>query len=127
MRSFVAVTEVFGLGSLIDRLDGLGGRLGEGGRTVSEGEAVRIQMARAVLAKPNIIIVDSPLVEIDPALVSGLAVLRRQSNATILIAKMPATNLGIEGRQLTFFKGEVIPRDLSNAPDKQETRTNAAE
>ena len=121
------VAEAFGLDRLIDRLEGLDGRLGEGGRTLSEGEAVRVQMARAVLARPNIVIVDSPLIEIDPELTSGLAALRRRSDATILIATMPGTVLGIENLRLTFFKSELIPAQTSNQTDNKMRITDAAE
>lgn len=82
------VARAFGLGGLMRRLGGLSGRLGEDGRTISEGEAIRIHLARAVLTRPNVVVIDTPLIDVDPALQRLVARLRNECHATFLIATM---------------------------------------
>ncbi|NJN46855.1 MAG: ATP-binding cassette domain-containing protein [Candidatus Competibacteraceae bacterium] len=75
----------FGLGQVIDRLGGLDGRLAEGGRNLSSGEARRIHLVRALLAKPQLLLLDEPDDTLD---VEGRALilrLVRETRATTLI------------------------------------------
>ncbi|MEM7496856.1 MAG: ABC transporter ATP-binding protein [Pseudomonadota bacterium] len=58
-----AVTEMarhLGLGSVLDRLGGLDGRVGEGGRTLSSGEARRVLLTRAALSGAGLLLLDEP-------------------------------------------------------------------
>ena len=73
-----------GLGSVLERLGRLDGRVAEGGRNLSSGEARRVHLVRAILAKPDLLLLDEP----DDALdVEGRDRLRR------LITESPATTL----------------------------------
>lgn len=60
------VVEEIGLSSLIDQLPGkLNERIGEGGRALSGGQEQRISMARALLSKRPIILLDEPTAHLD--------------------------------------------------------------
>ena len=60
------VVEEIGLGSLIARLpEKLNERIGEGGRPLSGGQEQRISMARALLSKRPIILLDEPTAHLD--------------------------------------------------------------
>jgi ATP-binding cassette subfamily C protein CydC len=63
-------------------------RTGVGGRLLSGGEARRLELARAVLAKPDILIVDEPTTAMDEgtAAVALAAVRRRLPHATLIFA-----------------------------------------
>lgn len=83
-----------GLSRLLDRLGGLDGRVGEGGRTLSDSEVVRVLLARAWLTRPNIVAVDTPLIELDLDLNGYLARLRDETNATLLVSMQGRDTLG---------------------------------
>ena len=76
----------FGLRPLLDRIGGTKGRVGEGGRTLSGGESLRIALARAALAQPDLIVIDSPQLIVDPKkreLIDRLTVI---TTATLLVS-----------------------------------------
>lgn len=64
-----SVTEMIGkigLASLVDRFpNGINEMIGEGGRTLSGGQAQRIAVARALLSKKPIILLDEPTAHLD--------------------------------------------------------------
>jgi ABC-type multidrug transport system fused ATPase/permease subunit len=75
----------FGLDHVIERLGGLDGRVAEGGRNLSAGEARRILLTRAALARPRLMLLDEPDDALDadgPALVEQLV---RGGGATVLM------------------------------------------
>lgn len=81
----LAQAEAFGLKAVIDRLGGLDGRLAEGGRNLSAGEARRLLLVRAALSAPRIMLLDEPDEALDadgPGLVDDLV---RRCDATTLI------------------------------------------
>ena len=75
----------YGLGEVMQRLGGLDGRLSEGGRNLSSGEARRVHLVRAALAGTGLLLLDEP----DDALdVEGRACVERlirEASATTLI------------------------------------------
>ena len=75
----------FGLAAVIERLGGLDGKIAEGGRNLSSGEARRVMLARAALSSSRLLLLDEP----DDALdADGPALVRRllgMTNATALI------------------------------------------
>ena len=76
----------FGLRPLLDRIGGTKGRVGEGGRTLSGGESLRIALARTALARPDLIVIDSPQLIADPKkreLIDRLTVI---TTATLLVS-----------------------------------------
>lgn len=84
-RRIEEVARAFGLGGLIARIGGIGGRLGEGGRTVSQGEALRIALARAALTAPDLAVIDSDRLHVDPAAGTLISSLRAHTCATIIL------------------------------------------
>lgn len=97
-----AVAREFGLGPLIERIGGLQGRLAENGRTLSHGESIRIHLARARLTGANVVVVDTPLVELDDMLQTCIGALHEETGATILVASLTGNGLGFADRHLTI-------------------------
>ncbi|MGQ0567693.1 MAG: ATP-binding cassette domain-containing protein [Gemmobacter sp.] len=84
------VARRFGLSGLVNHGGLAGQRVGEAGRTLSGGQVLRITLARIALAKPDLIVLDSPDLSADadgPALV---ALLRSETRATLVIVGDPA-------------------------------------
>lgn len=74
----------FGLQGLVERLDGLGGRVAEAGRNLSAGEVRRLMLARAALSQSQLLLLDEP----DDALdVEGASLVIQLLNST------PATTI----------------------------------
>jgi len=94
----------FGLGHVIDRLGGLDGHLSEGGRNLSSGEARRIHLVRALLAGPQLLLLDEP----DDALdVNGRELVQqliRVTRATTLIITHDLP-LARQSHQLWYIHG----------------------
>jgi ATP-binding cassette subfamily B protein len=86
-----AVDEVcreLGLGELLDRLpSGLEQRVGEAGWELSDGEASRVCVARALLQEPELLILDESLAALDPeSRLRVLAAVERRAGALVVIA-----------------------------------------
>lgn len=99
--------ETFGLKEVIARLGGLDGRLAEGARNLSAGEARRVLLTRAALSSPKLMLLDEPDDALDadgPALVDALV---RDSEATALVI---THNLALAKRmdQLWYLEGGRI-------------------
>jgi ATP-binding cassette subfamily B protein len=82
-----ALCRDLGLAGLLDHLPrGLEERIGEAGWQLSDGEASRVCLARAVLQEPDLLIPDESLAALDPAgQLVVLEALGRQSLAVIVI------------------------------------------
>ena len=77
--TLVAVIHSLGLASWFDDLaDGLDTMLGEGHRPVSGGELTRLALARALLADPDVLVLDEPTAHLDAPLAQDVI-------ATILV------------------------------------------
>lgn len=76
----------FGLGGLLNRLDGIMGRVGEAARDTSDSEALRIDLARASLSKPDLVVIDSARFTADPDRAALIRTLRARTQATVLVA-----------------------------------------
>lgn len=77
-----------GLGALLDLMPaGISQPIGDGGWRLSSGEAARVSLARALIRRPDVVILDETVAALDTA--SGTRALEtttRYSNATVLIA-----------------------------------------
>ncbi len=78
--------ESFGLGSVIERLNGLSGRVAEAGRNLSAGEIRRVLLTRAALSGSSLLLLDEPDDALDQ---DGSALVER------LVFETPATTLMI--------------------------------
>ncbi len=89
--------------------------IGEGGIQLSQGEKRRLMIARAILKNPRILILDEPLVSLDPIArertIEGLAELMR--NRTVLTITHYPAELPYAHKQLHVSDGGVTVRDLS--------------
>jgi ATP-binding cassette subfamily B protein len=87
-----ALCAELGLGDLLARCPaGLDQRIGEGGWQLSDGEASRVCVARALLQRPALLILDESLAALDPATRGQvLAVVDRRAAALMLVAHASA-------------------------------------
>ncbi len=87
-----AVCRELGLGELLARLPaGLEQRIGEAGWRLSDGEASRVCLARAVLQEPDLVIVDEGLAALDPeARLRVLNAVARRVRTLVVIAHAEA-------------------------------------
>ena len=76
----------YGLAQLISRVGGLNGRIEELGRSVSSGEALRIELVRAVLSGPDLIIIDNSSLIADMEANILVEMIYSTCHATILVA-----------------------------------------
>jgi ABC-type transport system involved in cytochrome bd biosynthesis fused ATPase/permease subunit len=81
----------YGLGDVLDRLGGLGGRVAEAGRSLSSGEARRVHLVRAFLANPGLLLLDEPDDVLDADGAQALRRLLQDSSATSLIVTRDAS------------------------------------
>jgi ABC-type transport system involved in cytochrome bd biosynthesis fused ATPase/permease subunit len=79
------VAAKFGLGGVIRRLGGLGGHVAEGGRNLSAGEVRRLTLARAALSRSGLLLLDEPDETLDAGGEALLALLIRETDATVLM------------------------------------------
>jgi ATP-binding cassette, subfamily B, bacterial len=93
-----AVCRDLGLGPLLDRLPaGLEQRIGEAGWQLSDGEASRVCLARALLQDPGVLILDESLAALDPeGQVKVLQVAERRARTLVVIGH-PRAASGISG------------------------------
>lgn len=74
-----------GLGDVMARLGGLDGRIAAGGRNLSSGEARRVLLTRAALARPRLLLLDEPDDALDENGRECVAELLRSVAATVLV------------------------------------------
>mgnify|MGYP000925311858 CR=1 FL=1 len=81
----VHAAEAFGLSAVMNRLGGLGGRIAEAGRNLSTGEARRVHLVRAMLGRPDLLLLDAVDDGLDDVALAALARLVGQTRATTLL------------------------------------------
>jgi len=82
-----------GLGACLARCGGLDGGISEGGRMLSAGERVKIALARAMLRRPRLILLDDATTRLDPAGRAALLAWLEASDATVIAADAGVTPL----------------------------------
>ena len=76
--------------------------IGEGGRGVSGGEQARIGLARALLADPEVLVLDEPTAHLDTATA-------REVSRSLLQAR--------KGRSLVWIAHDTIPEEIEQTLD----------
>jgi len=84
VREVVAQCE---LGMLVERMPGgLDGRIAESGADLSQGERVRVGLARALLRRPRILLLDEPEANLDSQAIRVLEDVVSRFQGTVLMA-----------------------------------------
>ena len=89
LRDAAEVCDELGLAPLLARMpSGIGQHVGETGWRLSQGERARVQLARALLADPDVLLLDEPLGALDPATARlVLDVVRQRARTLVLISQ----------------------------------------
>ncbi|MEO1609911.1 MAG: ABC transporter ATP-binding protein [Pseudomonadota bacterium] len=95
------VLRAFGLGDLINAPRGLDQRLAENGKGLSAGQTLRLDLARAVLGKANVIVISSLRWDADPDQEALLTTLQRLSPATVILADGANRSKPVENSKAT--------------------------
>jgi ABC-type multidrug transport system fused ATPase/permease subunit len=101
-----------GLEGLVDRHPrGLDARVAEGGRDLSQGERMRVALARALLAKPRVLLLDEADAGLDSEAIAVLNQVIKGFQGTLLMATHRRSVLsGFDGFWV-FNEGRVKPLD----------------
>jgi ABC-type transport system involved in cytochrome bd biosynthesis fused ATPase/permease subunit len=87
-KELTQAARAFGLSHLLSRIGGVRGRV-EGPDALSEGETVRIALARAALSSPELVVIDNAALRADPDAAVLLSLLREAAPATMVIVGEP--------------------------------------
>ncbi len=103
----------------LDRLAatlGLDGWVGEGGERLSAGERARVGLARALLARADVLLLDEPTAHLDPALTARvLDRLARDPRTVLLVTHDPAA---LDGRwRVVDLPGDLAGTGAGGVPD----------
>jgi ATP-binding cassette subfamily B protein len=126
-----AVCRELGLGTLLGRLPaGLEQRIGEAGWQLSDGEASRVCMARALLQAPDLLILDESLAALDPETrLRALRVAATRARTLLLVAHAgPGLACPVHGspRQPAAETGGFEPSPALPGPTPREESPRAA-
>ncbi|QPH55495.1 ABC transporter ATP-binding protein [Pontivivens ytuae] len=102
------VARAFGLAPLLKRTGGLKGKVAEAGRDVTVAESLRLDLARAMLAEPDVVVIDSARFDADPERGALLTRLRARTEATVLVVG-PAAEGFVFDREIDLKLNEATP------------------
>ena len=108
------------VGAALERV-GLGGRGADSPRTLSGGERQRVGIARAVVARPRVLLADEPTGNLDPAISAGILELLlrfNDSGVTVVFATHDTALLdAFDFPRLTLAAGRVVGSPDAPGPD----------
>lgn len=108
-----AACELAQVGDVIAALpDGLETSLGEGGTSLSGGQRQRLALARALLRRPRLLILDDATSSVDPAVEARILDGLREANlpATVIVIAYRRATIGLADEILVVERGRVIGR-----------------
>jgi branched-chain amino acid transport system ATP-binding protein len=87
-------------------------RIGQRAGTLSGGEQAMVALARALVGKPKLVIMDEPSLGLSPKLIDEyfdtVAEVNRRGTTVVLIEQNAETALSIANRGIMLVKGRVV-------------------
>jgi ATP-binding cassette subfamily B protein len=111
LSAIVAACEAAGIRSFIESLpDGCNTVIGERGLTLSAGQRQRLAIARALLRKPRILVLDEPSAALDPTAEFALAETagRLASTCTVIVITHRSALVSIADQVLVLDQGRIV-------------------
>lgn len=108
----VAVLERVGLGAWLAERGGLDARVGEAGSLLSGGQAQRLALARAMLHDVDVLVLDEPTANVDPAQSDALLrdLLSAGAGRTVVLISHASVPADLIDRELHLADGELAQR-----------------
>src|SRR5262249_5213449 len=105
--------------ALLKRFPRLGDRLSSRAGTLSGGEQQLLAIARGLMAKPRILLLDEPSLGLAPAMINELfdvlATLRDDGMTILLVDQMAALALTVADRGYVLESGRIVRDDTAKA------------
>ena len=117
-----ALAAVDALGLVAELPDGLETRLGDGGRALSAGQAQRLVVARALVRRAPLLVLDEPTASLDGPTAERVAdgvLAAARGRTTLLITHDPALAARAD-RVVELRHGRIVPSLVAVAPGRRE-------
>lgn len=109
------VTNSLGLEDCLARLGGLDGRVSDGGAALSAGERMRFALARALIARPRLLLLDEIYGPLDADTARKVAAAVRDFDGAVLFAAHEMSSIGAVDRAFTIHNGGLHAIERASA------------